>query len=203
MKKLLMAIALFALTSQVNAAPVNLVVNGSFENPDIRSGTWSTYSSIPGWSTTGAGVEIRDNVVGTAYDGTQFAELDSKSNSSIYQTLSTTAGKAYTLTFAYSPRINQPASTNPIEVYWNNALLSSITGTGGKVNNWILYSFVVNGTGQDVLKFAAAGISDSLGGGLDAVSVSAVPLPAALLLFGPALLGFMGLRRKAKTLATV
>ena len=30
------------------------------------------------------------------------------------------------------------------------------------------------------------------------VSVSEVPVPAALLMFGPALLGFMGLRRKAK-----
>ncbi|KAJ0338063.1 hypothetical protein COL154_014275, partial [Colletotrichum chrysophilum] len=129
-----------------------------------------------------------------------FAELDSNYNSSIFQTLNTTAGKSYTLTFAYSPRINQPASTNPIEVYWNNTLLDSITGVGSNVNNWILYSFVVNGTGQDMLKFAAAGTSDSFGGNLDAISVSAVPLPAAALLFAPALLGFMGLRRKAKTM---
>jgi hypothetical protein len=31
------------------------------------------------------------------------------------------------------------------------------------------------------------------------VTVSAIPVPAALLLFAPALLGFMGLRRKAKS----
>ena len=30
------------------------------------------------------------------------------------------------------------------------------------------------------------------------ITASAVPVPAALFLFGPALLGFMGLRRKAK-----
>jgi hypothetical protein len=34
---------------------------------------------------------------------------------------------------------------------------------------------------------------------LSSVDVSAVPIPAAALLFAPALLGFMGLRRKAKT----
>jgi len=33
------------------------------------------------------------------------------------------------------------------------------------------------------------------------ITASAVPVPAALFLFGPALLGFMGLRRKAKLTA--
>lgn len=195
MKKILFAL-LMGLTMQVSAA--NLIVNGSFENPDIAAGSWSVYDSIPGWSTTGTGVEIRDNFMGTAYEGDQFAELDSYSNSSIMQTIATEAGAEYTLSFAYSPRINQPASTNGIDVFWNGNLLSSITETGSSVNTWMLYTFSVIGTGQDILEFVATGIDDCLGGNLDAIALSEVPVPAAAFLFAPALLGFMGLRRKTK-----
>ena len=187
----------------VSANAANLVVNGSFEDPDIATGTWSVHNAISGWSTTGAGVEIRDNVVGTAYDGQQFAELDShgavNTNSSISQTISTALGQSYLLSFAYSPRINQPANTNGIEVFWNNVLLDSVTAIGGSTHNWTVFEHIVTGTGTDTLKFSATGLDDSLGGSLDAVSVNAVPIPAAAFLFAPALLGFLGLRRKATT----
>tara|TARA_R110002111_G_scaffold3391_3_gene20798 strand:+ start:891 stop:1505 length:615 start_codon:yes stop_codon:yes gene_type:complete len=203
MKKLLLSSLLLALSSQVNAA--NIVINGSFENPDIAPGTWSVHSpSILGWTTGSAGVEIRDNVAGTAYEGDQFAELDSHgsdSNSYITQTLSTVIGQMYELSFAYSPRIGQPEQTNGIDVFWNGGLLDSVTATGSNIHNWVVYTFMVQGTGSDVLKFAATGIEDTLGGSLDDVQVSAVPIPAAALLFAPALLGFMGLRRKAKAIA--
>ena len=194
--KSVLALTIFALSTQVNAAGVNLVVNGSFENPDIPTGS---YNSILGWTTSGAGVEIRDNVVGTAYDGDQFAELDSLSNSAIFQNVANTvAGQSYLLSFAYSPRIDQLSLTNGISAYWNGVLVDSVTADGGSSNNWTMFNYLVTGTGNDVLQFAAVGTDDSLGGNLDAVSVSAVPLPAAAFLFAPALLGFMGLRRKAK-----
>jgi hypothetical protein len=56
----------------------------------------------------------------------------------------------------------------------------------------------------------AAGISDDVFSGLNftgyesigsftLTNVSEVPVPAAVFLFGPALMGFLGLRRKAKT----
>tara|TARA_R110001606_G_scaffold363430_3_gene517599 strand:+ start:58541 stop:59155 length:615 start_codon:yes stop_codon:yes gene_type:complete len=197
--KSVLALTIFALSTQVNAAGVNLVVNGSFENPDIPTGSYNTYNSILGWTTSGAGVEIRDNVVGTAYDGDQFAELDSLSNSAIFQNVANTvAGQSYLLSFAYSPRIDQLSLTNGISAYWNGVLVDSVTADGGSSNNWTMFNYLVTGTGNDVLQFAAVGTDDSLGGNLDAVSVSAVPLPAAAFLFAPALLGFMGLRRKAK-----
>jgi len=50
------------------------------------------------------------------------------------------------------------------------------------------------------LSFSHAG-GDNIGILLDNVSVSAVPIPAAAFMFAPALLGFMGLRRKAKNKA--
>ncbi|HDZ16344.1 MAG TPA: hypothetical protein ENH61_03085 [Methylophaga aminisulfidivorans] len=50
------------------------------------------------------------------------------------------------------------------------------------------------------LAFANLG-GDNLGMILDNVSVSAVPVPAALFLFAPALMGMVGLRRKMKVAA--
>jgi hypothetical protein len=200
--KLALALTIFALSTQVNAAGVNLIVNGSFENPDVPPGTYSIYNAIDGWTTGGAGVEIRDNLVGTAYEGDQFAELDSDSNSQIFQTVAgTVAGQVYALSYAYSPRLDQLASTNGISVFWNGNLLVNTTALGGSSSAWTMLDFLVTGTGNDVLQFAATGTSDSFGGNIDAVSltsVSAVPLPAAAFLFAPALLGFMGLRRKTK-----
>jgi len=199
MNKLLLSSILLGLSAQVSAA--NLVINGSFEAPDIPSNTWSVHGAIPGWSTAGPGVEIRDNVVGTAFEGNQFIELDSHggndTNSSIFQTLNTEAGQHYRVSFAYSPRIGQPASTNGIEAFWNGALLSNVTANGINVNTWSILSFLVSGTGQDVLKFSAVGIDDSLGGNLDAISVNKVPLPSAAFLLAPVLVGFMALRRKS------
>jgi hypothetical protein len=204
MKKLFIATVLFALSTQVNAAGMNLVENGSFEDPNIPTGTWSVHQTGAtglGWTTEGQGVEIRDNVAGTAYDGAQFAELDSHSNSAIQQILQTTVGQSYLLSFAYSPRINQPESTNGISVTWNGVELGPVSAAGSSSHDWTVFEFMVAGTGQDTLKFTAIGTNDSLGGSLDAVSVSAVPIPAAAFLFAPALLGFMGLRRKAKSSA--
>jgi len=201
---LFVASVLFALSAQVNAASTNLIVNGSFENLNIGDRNWEVFNSVDGWSTSGAGLEVRNNIVGKAYEGEQFVELDSHSyngnpdtNSSIFQNVANTiAGQSYLLSFAYSPRINQPSTTNGISVFWNGALLDSVTGTGSSSNIWTIFEYIVLGTSNDILKFTAVGKDDGLGGNLDAVSVSAVPIPAAAFLFGPAFLGLMGFRRK-------
>jgi Protein of unknown function (DUF642) len=193
MKKLVVGVSLIALAGMANAS--SLIVNGSFESPDRPSGTWGTYSSIPGWTSTN-GIEIRDNAVGQASQGTQFVELDTNRNSSMSQSIATQLGHQYRLSYDYSPRIGQPSSTNGIAVYWNNLLLSTVTATGGGTNLWMSLTALVVGTGNDVLRFAAIGTSDSLGGNLDNVALNAVPLPAAAWLFGSALLGAGALRRK-------
>ena len=162
------------------------------------------WAASSGWADAGSssihGIEaLFHNVAGTAYDGGQFAELDTYENSYIEQDVATGDGFSYLLSFAYSPRVNQLDTTNGIDVLWNGSILQSITATGGSVNDWTIFEFIVQGTvGIDTLKFAATGTSDSLGGNLDAISLSQVPVPAALFLFAPALLGFLGLRRKTR-----
>ncbi|PCJ31073.1 MAG: hypothetical protein COA90_07395 [Gammaproteobacteria bacterium] len=199
---LFIASLLLALSTQLNAAGINLVVNGSFENPDIAAGSWSVHQAINGWSTSGSGVEVRDNVAGTAYDGSQFVELDSHSNSGIYQNFTTGLGQAYLLSFAYSPRINVASNSNKIKVLWNGRRVDTVTAQGGSSHDWTIFEYIVYGTGLDTLGFRAVGRNDSYGGSLDKVSLSAIPIPAAAFLFAPALLGLIGIRRKARNTIT-
>ena len=171
MKNLIAAAALLATLGSAHAQ--NIVVDGGFESVSQATGSWNVYSSIPGWTTTsGSGIEVRDNVAGNAYEGHNYVELDSNDNSAMAQTLTTHAGTQYTLSFEYSARTGVAASSNPISVYWDGALLGTadLDGTAQSGNVWNLYTYTVTGTGSDVLNFAAGGISDSVGGSLDAVS---------------------------------
>ncbi len=192
MKKLILTAALLCASSFANA---NFIQNGSFEDTRQANGTWSIYNNVNGWQTvSGPGIEIRNNIVGTASHGVNFVELDSHNgvdtNSAMAQTIATTSGALYELLFDFSGRINQPANTNGISVFWNNLLLADITAIGGSSNNWLTQQFFVTGTGNDTLKFLATGIDDSLGGNIDNVQLNAVPVPAAVWLLGTAIVMF-------------
>jgi hypothetical protein len=154
-------------------AEINLIINGSFEDPRVGATSAKAFSSIPGWDST-LGIEIRDNGAGRAYDGTQFVELDVNSNSSMVQGITTTSGAIYELSFWYSPRPQTSGDTNDIKVFWNDSQLGqTLAGSNSDyVHHWARYTFNVRGTGGvDRLRFAADGISDGLGGSLDAVSL--------------------------------
>lgn len=193
-------------SGMASAATVNLVNNGSFEAPDIGNGYVLT-GTLPGWTVeAGAQVEVRQNTAGAAFDGQQYVELDSTRNMSIWQEIQTVIGQAYQISFAYAPREGRSAADNPIAATWNGVALpgSPFTGTGASSGNaWSVYTFnIVADSVLSTLKFSGVGDSTSYGGSLDAVSVSAVPLPGAALMFGSALLGAGALRRrKAKEAA--
>ena len=201
MKNLIVAAALIAILGSAHAS--NIVVDGGFESVNQANGTWNVYTSIAGWTTTsGSGIEVRNGVAGNAYEGHNYVELDSYDNSAMAQTLTTQAGAQYTLSFEYSARTGVAASSNPISVYWDGNLLGTadLDGTAQSGNVWNLYTYTVTGTGSDVLKFAAGGTNDSVGGSLDAVSVSAVPEPSttAMMFAGLALIGFSLRKRRTE-----
>ena len=202
MKNLVIAAALLAMLGSAHA-DTSIVVNGSFEQQAQATGTWGIYQTLPGWSTvSGSGIELRNQVAGNAATGKNFVELDSNSNSGMSQTLTTMAGSFYTLSFDYSARGGVSAASNGIEVLWNGASVASVTadGNGLSGNDWHLFSYTVAGTGSDVLSFRSVGISDSLGGSLDSVSVTAaIPEPStyAMMFAGLVAIGFSLRRRRS------
>jgi hypothetical protein len=182
---------------------------------DLASGpgaAWDVFTEIPGWkSNRGPGIEVQTARTGiiTPQSGGHYVELDShtarNTNSNMFQDLMLDKGK-YELSFWYSPRKDNPR-TNRIRYSVNGGALlaGGVTGpqasNGTSVGIWTLFSetFLVAADATDVrLAFNARGIDDTLGGFIDSVSVSAVPLPAAglLLMGGMGGLGFVSRRRK-------
>ncbi len=191
-------IGAFLVTPMLASAAVELVTNGSFEADFQSNGTWNIYKNLIGWN--GApNVELRNNVAGTAFEGVNFIELDTYSNSSISQVLIGTPG-LYQLSFWYSAR---PGTGNTNDLSFTldgSAPVTVLNGVSGSSHhNWQNYSTIFNFDGNGLLKFSAIGKSDSYGGSLDMISfASVVPEPGiyAMILIGLGLLGFMARYRK-------
>ncbi len=132
----------------------NLIVNGSFEqgHAELTGSDWSIYSSIPGWTEGADGIpfEVQIGAAGglAAQDGNALIELDGDTtgnpahqppqgtpdpvhtDATVQQTIATTAGEDYVLTFYYSPRPDhsggndgQPANDSGLNVLWNGVVV--------------------------------------------------------------------------------
>ena len=212
MKRALSSLALIASCAATVAAPTpagNLMVNGGFESTAVAAGSWVNVGTMPGWTWLagpGTGFEVRNNVAGSAQEGRNYIELDTNGNTTIGQYLDNlSSGARYDLSFWYSPREFQAASTNGVQVFWNGVQLGgALTGLGGSENDWTQYQYRVTAQpGRNLLSFASVGSSDGLGGNLDNVSLNRVPEPGSLALSLAALGGLFlvprTLRRQAET----
>ncbi len=153
----------------------NLLVNGSFEAPSVAANSWAAFSSIPGWTAISGGtIELWNNLNRVkATDGSNFGELDYRgARDGLYQTVQTTAGQSYDLSFDARLRPDSGRRTSTIEVLWNDNVVATVPPG----SNWKTYHFSVTGTGgQDRLTFreAAGQAADGRGALYDNVSLVA------------------------------
>jgi hypothetical protein len=196
-KKSLIALALMgaAITTANAASLPNIVQNGSFEANPQGNGTWHIYPNLTGWTGGSRGIELRNNVAGSASNGHNFVELDTTGNSSMSQVINTVAGWTH-LSFDYTNRPGTAFSTNGIS--WT---LGSSTGSAPLVSdyNWHTFSTQVFGSGGPMtISFAATGPSDSYGSSVDNV-VATTPIPAAIWLFASGIASLLGFSKRKKT----
>ncbi len=158
---------------------------------------------MSGWTGGSFGIEVRDHVAGSAQDGSNFVELDTTKNSSMFQDI--TGHGWYTLSFWYSPREGVKAGSNNIGFNFGDLSGQLMMNTAGAPigagNVWQQYTGLVELDGTETLQFYAFGKSDGYGGSLDNVSVTAaIPEPEsyAMMLAGLGLMGAIARRRKSK-----
>ncbi len=128
---------------------LTLIPDSGFENPEVTNGSqWDVFNSPAGaWSVAWRGdipatfgpqnrpnpakLEIHEGVLGTPFEGDQYAELDTDwggpsgsgdgepASVTIYQDIPTVPGKAYRIKFAFAARPNTAASENRLETKWD------------------------------------------------------------------------------------
>jgi len=174
----------------VSSLTPELVVNGSFESPQIPARSFQVFSALPGWTQSRGfrGIELQHSAAGSPFDGTQHVELDSFTPTGISQEIPTQPGHTYQLRFAFSPRPRTAASDNVLRVTWGGAQVAvlSADGTALADTRWTVHTFTVTGGpgSATTLTFEDLGVSNTLGTYVDAVSVVERPLAATAHLIG-------------------
>ena len=155
---------------------------GTRSSKGLAAGDWGLFGSLPGWQVpAGHTAEVQNSVGGRAWDGAQYAEMDSGASTGLTQTLATQPDTTYALTIRYSARPGLSAAENRVGVYWNGTLLTTLTadGTGASTTAWKGYGAVVrSGSGRATLELRDEGPSNGLGMYVD--DVFAHPLTCRL-----------------------
>ncbi|MCB2427973.1 VPLPA-CTERM sorting domain-containing protein [Methylophaga pinxianii] len=199
MKRLMsiLAVSSFFFASTSNAAIISSLHDG-FENEGQLSSVLN-YNSFTNWDVTDGTVDLIQN--GNQWGiqcstGSFCVDLDgSTGDAGILSTKDGFSAGKYKVSFELSG--NQRGG--PFDQ------ISVLFGAGSLLNhllldwdeNWHTYSFLVDLVDGDKLSFRNFG-GDNVGAILDNVNVSAVPIPAAVWLFGSGLMGFLAMRRKMK-----
>ena len=188
-----------AIAAASPASAATQIFFNDWDSTDFGAGPgFTVLPSYEGWTAVaGSGIEVQYNgVAGTPFSGENLVELDSHNNSTMERAI---GSGTYELSFYYSPRPGIPMSSNGIDVLVNGVSIFNVTGDGGGNTGWVLQTVNFSLAGPGTLRFAAVGTSDSLGGYIENVTLTAVPEPAtwAMMIGGMGLVG-TAMRRRSR-----
>ena len=214
MLKLKVLAALLCACTASAQANTNLIVNGGFENPDLKFVNYLAPGGstvIQGWTTTGNGVHWMTESLGfftdpTGKDAVDLADF-ARANGGIKQSFSTIAGAVYNVSFAGMTFQNRgnPDGLGEITTLVNNIEKQTyqLVNKSSASNAWQSFSFSFTATTASTtleFKHKPAGENYSF---LNDVSVFAAPVPSitepqtyAMLLAGFGIIGALARRRK-------
>jgi len=198
------ALAAVPMPMAASAADVNLIVNGSFESPSVwQTSAVTDYTAgstaMPGWTVGGNSVDLTGETYWAAEDGDQSLDLSGSAPGSVTQTVTTTPGADYTLTWYMAGNTNCGQAIKTMHVLWNGTLVDSPTFDDSSDSNtsmgWVEVQLNVAATSaSSTLEFAdATPDASQCGSTLD--SVSLVPASIAPPVFtqeNPALVALEG-----------
>jgi hypothetical protein len=193
----LMALCLGLVALCGGRAQADLVVNGGFENqtpPGCQTLANPSPCNVPpaGWTITGNGVSIDTAFPHTGTYDIAFATTSTDPNiGMLSQSIATTIGQNYTLTFFVVDEAGSPLNTFTVAYGGFTQTLSGDQAPFAYTKE----SFPVPGAGTANLVFT--GINDIAAWNLDDVSlnavIAAVPEPAGAVLLWTALFAWLGL----------
>jgi Ca2+-binding RTX toxin-like protein len=187
------------VTVQDDSPRENLLQNGSFNNEDDHKammdngGKWSQPLAPEGWELTkGSGVEIKNGDLTTHgldqnpndKDG-NYIELDGLNSSGIAQSIETTMGQSYDLSFDFGTR-DAHGGDNKMEVWWEGTKIDTIDKQADGGVDWSTHKFQITagnpaelGEQAGKLEFRSIGDNDRGGELLDNVSLMVTEQPEA------------------------
>ncbi len=186
-------------------AQAELIVNGSFEQYG-GTGNSNIGAGLTGWTIGGGGIDIilpSNPDYQQPQDGVVSITLNWASAGSVSQTVATTAGQLYELSYYMAAELvpgGPPLRT--LNALWNGAVIEEanflITTQTNADPGWVLHTLTVIGTGSDVLTFTST-TPNNFGPALDSVSLvatAAVPEPASVAMGLMAIAGVAVLARR-------
>jgi hypothetical protein len=173
------------------ARAANLIKNGGFETPPTAAGSFNLYNAgdtFAHWTVTGSGGNVatvsttftQNGYSFPAKTGKAWLDLTGTSNSAIgvAQTIKTSPGTAYTITFWVGNVVNPGGifgTTTTVDVYAGSTLLTAATnakGNGSTKQIWQKFSTgFVAGAATTTLSFINGDPANDTNCGLDAIVV--------------------------------
>jgi len=175
------AVGLSSAPMLADAAVRNIVTNGGFESPAVNGQQQTFYASapqpaIPGWTIERNSIDVISKFW-TSSEGKQSIDLDGDAPGRIVQSLTTTPGKTYNLTFKYSSHPSLGSTPASMTVTFGDQQQQFVyTGPSTKSNmNWATpatpMKFKATG-GATTLRFSSdSGVNSNYGIALDDVQV--------------------------------